>query len=234
MEYQPLSISELKDAFFSPKTNKSPGHDGVSFTLLQKVRQSGNIPLVLPTLKINNTLLKRVDHIKFLGILFDENLTWKNHVNLTENKISRSLGILHRAKFLLNQDSRINVYFSFIQSYINYGNVAWGSTQKIQLKKIFAYQKKAARIIFFADRLPHARPLMLDMNALNLYQINIYQNSILLYKAHTGTAPSIFVNTFSKIDHNYPASSKNSGNYTISKSTMKLTNFEILKRGPII
>ena len=123
MESQPLSISELKDAFFSPKTIKSPGHDRVSFTLLHKVRQSDIIPLVLPTLKINNTLLKRVDHIKFLGILFDENLTWKNHINLIENKISKSLDILHQDKFSLNQNFRKNVYFSFIHSYINYGNI---------------------------------------------------------------------------------------------------------------
>ena len=75
---------------------------------------------------------------------------------------------------------------------------------------------------------------MLDMNALNVYQINLYQNLILLYKAHTGTAPSIFFNTFSKINLNYSTSSKNRGNYTILKSTMKLTNFAISRRGPIL
>ena len=109
-----------------------------------------------------------------------------------------------------------------------------GSTYKTKLKKIFTYQKKAARVIFFADRLAHAKPLMLDMNALNVYQINIYQNLILLYKAHTDTAPSIFCNKFSNVNHNYLTSSKNSGNYTILKSTMKLTNFAISRRGPIL
>ena len=44
-----------------------------------------------------------------------------------------------------------------------------------KLKKIFSYHKKTARVI----------PLMLGMNALNVYQINMYQNLILLYKAHT-------------------------------------------------
>ena len=74
------------------------------------------------------------------------------------------------------------------------------------------YQKKAVRVIFFAACLAHPKPFMLDMNALNVYQINIYQNLILLYKAHTGTAPLIFFNKFSKINHNYPLSSKSSGN----------------------
>ena len=36
MESQPLSINELKNAFFSLKINKSPGHDGVSFNVIKK------------------------------------------------------------------------------------------------------------------------------------------------------------------------------------------------------
>ena len=107
--------------------------------------------IILTNIKVNNTPIKRVDHIKFLRVLFDENLTWKNHINLIENKISKSLGILHQVNFLLNQKSRRNVHFSFITSYINYSNIAWGSTSKTKLKEIFTYQKKATRVIFFAD-----------------------------------------------------------------------------------
>ena len=88
--------------------------------------------------------------------------------------------------------------------------------------------------MFFTDRLTHAKPLMLDMNAFNVYQINIQRNLILLYRAHTGTAPSIFFNKLSKTNHNYPASSKTSGNYAIPKLTMKLTNFAISRRGPVL
>ena len=72
------------------------------------------------------------------------------------------------------------------------------------------------------------------MNALSVYQINLFQNLILLYKAYRGTAPSIFFDKFSKINHNHPTSFKNSGNYTIPKLTMKLTNFGISSRGPIL
>ena len=75
---------------------------------------------------------------------------------------------------------------------------------------------------------------MLNMNALNVYQINIYQNLILLYKAHTSTTPFILLNEFSKINHNYPKNSKNSGSYTIPKLTVKLTNFAIPRRTSIL
>ena len=36
MEFQPLSINELKDAFFSLKINKSQGLDGVSFNVIKR------------------------------------------------------------------------------------------------------------------------------------------------------------------------------------------------------
>ena len=49
--------------------------DKTKFTLFDKVIQKDNIPLVLPPLKINNTLLKRVGHITFLGVLLDEYIT---------------------------------------------------------------------------------------------------------------------------------------------------------------
>ena len=103
-----------------------------------------------------------------------------------------------------------------------------------KLKKIFTYQKKVARVIFFADHLALAKPLMIDMNAFNNYQTNIYQNLILVYNAYTGTAPSIFFNKFSKINHDYLTTSKNSGNYTTLKSTMMFKNFAISRRGPIL
>ena len=77
------------------------------------------------------------------------------------------------------------------------------------------------------------KTLMLDMNALNLYQINKNQNLILLYKAHTGTSPSLFFNKFSKVNHNCPTNPKNSSNYSVPNSTMKLTNFAISRGGPI-
>ena len=79
--------------------------DKTKFTLSHKVRKRDKIPLV-STLKINSTFIKRADHITFLGVLFDENLTWKNHINLTKDEISKNVGILYRAKSLLNQKSR--------------------------------------------------------------------------------------------------------------------------------
>ena len=45
----------------------------------------------------------------------------------------------------------INLYFSFIHTYINYGNIAWASTTKTKLKKIYSQQKQAIKTVFNED-----------------------------------------------------------------------------------
>ena len=49
-------------------------------------------------IKIDHITIERVSQFRFLGIMIDENLTWKNHVNMITNKLSKIIGILHRLK----------------------------------------------------------------------------------------------------------------------------------------
>ena len=46
---------------------------------------------------INDKEVKRVRSIKFLGVLLDEHLSWKEHIMYTENKIGKNIGLLYRA-----------------------------------------------------------------------------------------------------------------------------------------
>ena len=57
---------------------------------------------------------------KFLGVIVDESLTWKAHISTIENKISKNLGILYKAKYLLNRACLKHIYFSFIHSYLRW------------------------------------------------------------------------------------------------------------------
>ena len=45
MEKNSLSINELKEAFFSLKTNKSPGYDDINFNVVKKCFGETNEPL---------------------------------------------------------------------------------------------------------------------------------------------------------------------------------------------
>ena len=49
--------------------------------------------------------LKIKANIKFLGVLIDKNLTWKDHISSIKNKISKNIGLIFRAKNVVNKDS---------------------------------------------------------------------------------------------------------------------------------
>ena len=120
------------------KTNKLSLNEGkTKFVLFHKPCDKDNLPLQLPNLKINNNEIKRSSSIKFLGVLADENLTWIDHITLVKNKLSKNLGLLHKAKNYLNKKSMVSLYYSFIHSYLNYGNITWCSTSMRKLKKTF-------------------------------------------------------------------------------------------------
>ena len=182
---------------------------------------SDYIPLRFPVLRINNCVIKRESSIKFV----DENLTWKTHINEIEKKVSKNLGMLYKAKFMLNQNCLKSVYFSFIDCHLNYANIAWASTNPNKLKKLHNKQKHAARIICNEARFIHAKPLMKKLNILNVYQINIMQTTTFMFKIKLNSAPNIFLERFHLIKHKYPTNYANN-NFVMPKKTTE--DFKIL------
>jgi hypothetical protein len=67
---------------------------------------------------IEGTKLEVVTHTKFLGVILDNDLTWKPHVLHLSNKISKSIGILYRARQFLNKIILRQLYFAFLYPYL--------------------------------------------------------------------------------------------------------------------
>ena len=192
-----------------------------------------SLPLQLPAMTFNNIEIKKENSVKFLRIISDENLTWKNHIEVLENKISKNIGVLYRASHLLDFKNLLKIYFSFIRIYISYANIVWASTFKTKLQGTLKKQKHAARITFHANRFDHSRPLLKQMKALNVYQINLIQTLKFMHKNKYGINPRIFLPKFREVDHQYPTKfSQNSFYYKIY--ACKTTSFAITLRGPTI
>ena len=214
-------------------TNKLSLNAGKTKLFVHKLSACDSIPLRLPTITFNSIEIKRGSSAKFLGVIIDENITWNKHIELVENKISKNIGILYRASHYLDKKSLKSIYFSFIHNYVNYCNIAWASTSRTKLDKILKKQKHAVRIIYNKDKFTHSKPLMRDMNALNVYQINIFQVLKFMYKSKHNLNPREFDNTFTKIHHGYPTKFFRS-NFKQLKVITKTTSFAISSRGPKI
>ena len=76
--------------------------DKTKYSLFHKTSKTGDLPLLLSKLLINDNKEERVESITFLGILLGEHLSWKEHIIYTKNKVAKSTGLLHRAKLFLD------------------------------------------------------------------------------------------------------------------------------------
>ena len=64
-------------------------------------------------------------YIRFLGMLIDENLSFKHHIDLIKTKVSRNLGILRKLRYLF-PGSILRIWLcSLVQSYFSYCSVIW-------------------------------------------------------------------------------------------------------------
>ena len=101
-----------------------------------------------------------------------------------------------RAEQFLDETSLKTIYFSFIHSFLNFANIAWASTHFAKLKTISYKQKLAARTVFDEDRLCHSRPLLRRLNALNFYQINLFQHLNFMHRLSIDDLRKNFSNAF--------------------------------------
>ena len=67
------------------------------------------------------------DYIKYLGVLIDNNLNWKQYIKQMSNKISKGIGILAKMRNFLPLAVLRNLYNAFIASHINHAITASGN-----------------------------------------------------------------------------------------------------------
>ena len=65
------------------------------------------------TFSINGKQIEYVKLFKFLGIMFDEHLTWKNNIIMITNKLSKVIEILIRLKNIYPQQALLSLYIWF-------------------------------------------------------------------------------------------------------------------------
>ena len=199
------------------------------YTFFHKNSVKESIPLKPPDLHIFNKTIERTSSIKFLGVMLDEHISWNEHIKTIEKKLAKNIGLLYKARVLLDKESLKTIYFSYIHSYLNDTNIAWASTYFTKLKPIHYQQKHAARIVFGEDHLTHSRSLLRSLNALNIYEINIYQHANFMYKFKHSQTPSIFNNVFEKPDHKY-ATQFSEINYKQKKFSLTSSKYSISVR----
>ena len=159
----------------------------------------------------DNTPLQRVSHTKFLGVIVDSKLSWRNHIDTICKTISRNIGVISRLRSTLSQSSLLMLYSSLILPYLNYGLLVWGNTHQTLLERVFLLQKKSIRIVCDATLRSHTNPLFINNKILKITDLYHFQLGQFMYKYSKQMLPDAFHDMFVKnnLIHNYPTRQSN-------------------------
>ena len=155
-----------------------------------------------PTLLIDGKKIEFVDKCNYLGIIIDQHLNWKNHIDAISKKISKVLGIMSKMKHTLPSEILLHIYNTLILSHLNYGLNIWGW----KAERLLKLQKKAVRIITKSHFRSHTNGLFKKLNILKINDLCALQDYKFCYNLYHCKLPYYFLYDMKKpeiIQHTY-------------------------------
>ena len=225
-----LNIDKTKYLYFGPEYNTIKAlHSAVPDLLYKKcLDDSFNQPE-------NND-------VKYLGVIFDNNLKFDKQIHSTSMKVSRMVGILWQCRDL-HIEAKLTIYHSLVASYLNYGILIWGSHLSknlvgrfsldhvpTHLKKLNTAHNKVIRAVNGLKKydkltkvVTHTAPLLKKMNLLSLNGIYYLQLALFAFDClRTNNLPSLF-DDYISYNNNAPTNRSSEFNVFIPKIELDTT-----------
>ena len=110
----------------------------VIFGTQAKIKNIGNQCKIY----LENVEIVQTNIAKFLGVLIDNNLSWKNHIEYIAKKIAKRVGIIKRIRHTLPLKTLNTLYNTLILPYLNYCNIIWANNKPSCLRQLLMLQKR--------------------------------------------------------------------------------------------
>ena len=173
--------------------------------------------------------LKKVQKVKFLGVVIDNKLSWEAQIDHLEMKLNSTIVMIKRIKRFIPKSEYLKLYNSLFLPHLTYCISCWGGVLSYKLKKIFSIQKRCVRLLFgnepsydhheyyqtcarvrtFADHmspkiftLEHTKPLFNEQEILNLENLHLYHTFMEVLKILKFESPISLRQLFKFTDSN--------------------------------
>ena len=122
--------------------------------------------------------LKHVTSAKYLGIIIDSHLIWKDHINEINSKASSAKAFLKRNIYQYPTTIKSNCYESFIRPILEYVAPVWCPFQQAQIYQIERIQRNMAQ--FVMNDYSRYSSVTSMLNHLSWKQVNLPKTIIVL------------------------------------------------------
>ena len=135
------------------------------------VRQKRNLPN--PNLTLNNIDLNKTSKTKFLGLLIDENISWKDHCENLNLKLNSLCYLIRNLYTVLSRKQLLSIYHGLVESRLRYGISHWGASH--HTSAVLICQKRILRTMAGLSQFDSCRPLFQKLNIMTVFSLYIYE-----------------------------------------------------------
>ena len=172
--------------------------------------------------RLDSKIIDQAHSTKYLGIIINDKLNWKDHITNLKSKLARNNYILHKLKPYVNKKTLKLVYYSIIYPHLQYGIASYGSAVAYNLDPLIKLQKRIIRNICYQPAKAHTNSLFLENEILKFGDIHKLQISMLMHKYYNDKNNDHIKSTILSVKHNHNTRLASCKNYFMPQSR---TNF---------
>lgn len=132
-------------------------------------------------LKINDIPIERVDHVKIIGLIIDEQLNFSFHIQHIKNKINPFVAKFFHIRRFISETTALKLYYAHIYSHLIFMNSIWSVAPNYLIESLGVIQRRALRTVYMKDRLCQNVELF-NENVLPLSAVITFHENLVLFK----------------------------------------------------
>lgn len=153
-------------------------------------------------IKINDEKIKRVKTFKYLGLVLDENLSFKQHIDHVMKKIRPFIPLMWKKGKYIPMRKRKQLYYAYVQSHITYMLPIYSAGSKTKVDRLQRVQNRCLKALY---QLPHLTPTMYlySTSILPVVKLAVVERVTDLHKMVNGLTKHNFEFQFNRDIHSH-------------------------------
>ena len=133
--------------------------------------------------------------VKYLCISIAENLSWKQEIFSVAINLNEANGIFSKLSHFVDRKTLKSMYHAIFEPHLFYSSLVWAQNSN-WIKRLFVWQNKSLRIIYFLNHNAHISPLFREVKILKLHDKIVLEKCLFINKYFNKFLPRISKNWF--------------------------------------
>ena len=142
------------------------------------------------TIRVNDAEIRPQKHIKVLGVLIDQTLTWEPHISLIVRRTNAIIISLFKIRPHLSPDILKILVQTHVFPHLQYCSSVWGGATQSRLDRLQKVINFAARLVSGLRRYDHITPTLVALGWPSVGEVVARRDAVHVYRAlHVAAAP---------------------------------------------